>query len=319
MSGPPNDQVNPEEIESLTKEVKTAITAMELILTKKGKEEETSADDCVTVKNAEKTMEAFEARVKAWMKTLKTLMDLRAFIQVLHEKYTLFQVMEQPGAFGVRNAPSELKVPKSDAADDVAGPHHAYVVRKMEEMVKLEYNPAHRARNPDLGFMTEPIEEITREERSTIASLLLFRLKQVFESYISDPKAREEVSGSEDEEDEEEDPKAGEDVPGSEDDEKVSGSEEEEDPKAGEDVPGSEDDEKVSGSEDEEDEEEDPKAGKDVPGSEDDKKVSGSEEDEDEEEDPKAGEDVPGSEEEEYISDSEEEEEKVPKKRRRCQ
>ena len=256
MSGPPNDQVNPEEIESLTKEVKTAITAMELILTKKGKEEETSADDCVTVKNAEKTMEAFEARVKAWMKTLKTLMDLRAFIQVLHEKYTLFQVMEQPGAFGVRNAPSELKVPKSDAADDVAGPHHAYVVRKMEEMVKLEYNPAHRARNPDLGFMTEPIEEITREERSTIASLLLFRLKQVFESYISDPKAREEVSGSEDEEDEEEDPKAGKDVPGSEDDKKVSGSEEdedeEEDPKAGEDVPGSEEEEYISDSEEEE-------------------------------------------------------------------
>ena len=315
MSAPPNDQVNPEEIESLTKEVRTAITAMELILTKKGKEEETSADDCVTVKNAEKTMEAFEARVPPWMKTLKTLMDLRDLIKVLHEKYALFQVMEQSGAFGVRNAPSELKVPKSDAAHDVAGPHHGYVVRKMREMVKLEYNPEHRARNPDLGFMTEPMEEITREERSKIASLLLFRLRQVFESYISDPKAREEVSGSEDEEDEEEDPKAGEDVPGSEDDEKVSGSEEEEDPKAGEDVPGSEDDEKVSGSE----EEEDPKAGKDVPGSEDDEKVSGSEDEEDEEEDPKAGEDVPGSEEEEYISDSEEEEEKVPKKRRRCQ
>ena len=258
MSGASNDQVpvNPEEIESLTKEVKTAIIAMELILTKKGKEEETSADDCVTVKNAEKTMEAFEARVPPWIKTLKTLMDLRDLIKVLHEKYAIFQMLEQSGAFGARDGPSELKVPKSDAANDVEGPHHGYVVEKMRELAKLKYNPEHRARNPDLGFMTEPMEEITREERSKIASLLLFRLKQVFESYISDPKAREEVSGSEDEEDEKEDPKAGKDVSDSGDDEEVSGSEDEEDekedPKAGEDVPGSEEEEYISDSEEEE-------------------------------------------------------------------
>lgn len=148
-----------------------------------------SEDDLANVRKAEKMIENFEEDISDWMKTLSKLMELKAFVQVLHEKLTLLALLEPSGALRDRGPLSELQVPRPDTASDLAGPNHDFLVDKMRALAQIRYHPGHVAQNPDNMFMTHPVEEISREDRNRTANLCLFRLKQVLSSFLSDPEA----------------------------------------------------------------------------------------------------------------------------------